>query len=400
MRKDVLQNKEFELLKDKHRVILRWATGTGKSSMAIKLANNAAVSCGTKCSALFVVAERAHIKNWQQEFNKWSLKDDIDVTIICYNSLHKVNTYYDIIVLDEAHHAFTEKRLGILQYIKAKYVYLLSATLPSKKIYEIEDIYGKFEISTVSLKSAVEQNILPEPKIYVIPMELDNTEYNQTISTGTGVNLPTVRWEDRFKYLNKHMPCIIQCTERQKYINFTNSMEYWKERYTRSHNQFHHNKWVSLGSQRKRYLGELKTAYIRQLIDSFSLKKRFICFCASVKQAQEIDPYNTISSKRPSKLNQQIIDAFNDKKIHRLFAVGMANEGLNLKDIQAGIITQLDGKERLFIQKVGRSLRADTPVAYIFYYKDTQDEVYLKNALENLDEKYIVYTDINHLISK
>ena len=77
--------------------------------------------------------------------------------------------------------------------------------------------------------------------------------------------------------------------------------------------------------------------------------------------------------------------------------MGMITEGMNLNDIQAGIITQLDGKERLFIQKVGRVLRADSPVCYIFYYKDTQDENYLKTALENIDSKYVQHININQL---
>ena len=102
---------------------------------------------------------------------------------------------------------------------------------------------------------------------------------------------------------------------------------------------------------------------------------------------------------RSSKLNQAIIDAFNDKKLRTIYAVGMANEGLNLVDIQAGIIVQLDGKERLFIQKFGRSMRAEDPVSYIFYYKNTQDETYLKKALENIDEKFISYLNINQLTS-
>lgn len=393
--KEQLQQREFIALKDKHRVILKWATGTGKSAMTIKLVNNAVSS--KKMCALFVVAERAHIKNWQEEFTKWNLSDNVSTEIICYNSLHKAKTQYDVIVFDEAHHMFTEKRMSIIKYLKADYIYLLSATLSAQKEYDIERIFGKFTVSQVSLKRAISEDILPDPKVYVIGMELDDTNYTETISTGSGNNLPTVRWENRMQYIYKKKPCIIQCTQRQKYTYITSNMEYWKERYQRSHNPFMQNKWVNLGSQRKRYLGELKTDYIRQLIDLFSLKKRFVCFCASVKQAQELDERNTISSKRPSDLNQKIIDAFNKKQLHRLYAVGMITEGMNLKDIQAGIIVQLDGKERLFIQKFGRSLRAEDPVTYIFYYKDTQDEVYLKNALENIDEKYIEYININQI---
>lgn len=388
--KTALQEREFQALKDKHRVILRWATGCGKSKMAIDLVNNAPHG-----RVLFLVAERAHIKNWQEEFQKWGLQE-ADVTIICYNSLHKQKgEHYDVIVFDEAHHVFTEKRLEILWSLKADYIYLLSATLSIGKIAEIEDIYGKFIVSTVSLKEAISKEILPDPNVYLLPMELDNTKVNQEIKIGKGKNPIVAPYKDIKKYMYKSTPSIIQCTEKQKYEYLTQRMEYYKGKYEMSGSQIYHNLWVNTGSQRKRFLGELKTDSVRKLIKSLSTRKRFICFCASVAQAETLSKTNTISSKRTSKFNQATIDAFNKKLINRLYAVGMANEGLNLNDIEIGIIVQLDGKERLFIQKFGRSLRAEDPVAYIFYYKDTQDEKYLNNALDKIDSKFIKVLNIN-----
>lgn len=38
---------------------------------------------------------------------------------------------------------------------------------------------------------------------------------------------------------------------------------------------------------------------------------------------------------------------------------------------------------------VKRTLRAEDPVQYIFYYKNTKDEEYLKNAIEGIDKTYI-----------
>jgi superfamily II DNA or RNA helicase len=338
-----------------------------------------------------VVAEKSHIQNWKDEFLKWGL-NEMDVTIICYASLHKFrNEKVDILVLDEGHHAFTEKRKDILSSLSADYVFMLSATLSSQKVSELEEIYGKFITSTVTLREAIKKDILPDPKVNIIEMELDNTTPNQEIHYLKGRNLPVITWEERSKYIYKKIPCIIKCTERQKYIYLTSDMEYWKERFQRSGNPFHQNRWVNLGSQRKRFLGELKTEKVKSLISSFKKNKRFICFCASVTQAEELDKKMTISSRKSSKFNQATIDAFNKKAINRLYAVGMATEGLNLTDIQAGIIVQLDGKERLFIQKAGRVLRSDYPIIYIIYYKNTQDEVYLKQALENIDSEFIKY---------
>lgn len=406
--KQKLQEREFLALKDEHRVILKWATGCGKSKMTIDLINHAVDDIPTKntIKVLFVVAERAHIQNWQSEFDKWGLKTDrISTDICCYASLKKYvdYCYWDIVVLDEGHHCFTEKRMAALEELKehiyplADYVYLLSATLSSGKQDMIEDIFGKFKTSTVTLKDAIEEDILPDPKVYVIGMELDNIKKHEEIKIGNDPNAPVVKWEDRAKYIYKNTPCIIQCTEFQKNLFLTQSVDYWNERYHRSHSEFQRVKAANYGSQRKRFLGELKTGVIRKLIERLPKNNRFVCFCASVDQANNLDYVNTISSKRPAKSNQLIIDKFNNKEINHIYAVGMITEGMNLTDIQTGIIVQLDGKERLFIQKFGRSLRAEDPVTFIFYYKDTQDEKYLKGALESIDSKYVQHITINQL---
>lgn len=74
----------------------------------------------------------------------------------------------------------------------------------------------------------------------------------------------------------------------------------------------------------------------------------------------------------------------------------MLVEGQNLNNIEAGVIVQLDGEERVFLQKFGRVMRADSPVQYIFYYKGTRDEEYLNKAIEEIDKKYIKVYETNN----
>ena len=406
--KQKLQEKEFLALKDKQRVILKWATGCGKSKMTIELVNHQTQplrSGKTLSRVLFVVAERAHINNWQDEFDKWRLNTEVaNVDMCCYASLKKFATNsYDVVVLDEAHHCFSERRIAALEELKNNlypnaHIYLLSATLPSGKQDMIESIFGKFTTSTVTLKDAIKEDILPDPKVYVIEMSLDNVKKHQEIKIGNDPNAPIVKWEDKARYVYKNIPCIIQCTESQKNQFLTQKVEYWKDRYLLSHQEFQRVKAANYGSQRKRFLGELKTAAVRQLLTILG-NRRCVCFCASVAQAESLSTANTVSSKRSQKANQMIIDAFNKKKLNSIYAVGMITEGMNLSDIQAGIIIQLDGKERLFIQKFGRSLRAEDPITFIFYYKDTQDERYLNIALENIDPKYVQRMDVSQLNS-
>lgn len=402
-----LQKREFTILKDQHRVLLKWATGCGKSKMTIDLINyhvNPLVSGKFAHKVLFVVAERAHIKNWKTEFDKWQLqKANVCTDVCCYASLHKYNRdFYDIVVFDEGHHLFTEKRIALVQEMPKspyQYIYILSATLSGGKQDMAEEVFGKFTTSTITLKDAIQSDILPDPKVYVVAMELDDKKPNQEIKVNKADDkAPVVSWDKRGKYIYKNLPCRIRCTERQKYIYYSDAIEYWKQRYERSHNQFHHNFWVNLGSQRKRFLGEQKGNAVYSLISRLNLlHKRFVCFCASVAQADTFSMVGTISSKKSAKYNEKVIDGFNSGKLNQIYAVGMITEGMNLKDIQVGIITQLDGKERLFIQKFGRMCRAEDPVTFIFYYKDTQDANYLKTALENIDAKYVQHININQL---
>ena len=277
------------------------------------------------------------------------------------------------------------------------HVYLLSATLSSGKQDMIEEIFGKFNTSTVTLKDAIKEDILPDPKVYVVEMHLDNTKRFQEIQIGNDPKAPVVKWEDRAKYIYKNTPCIIQCTEFQKNLYLTQCVDYWNERYHRSHTEFQRVKAANYGSQRKRFLGEAKTKVVYNLIRRLSAFRRYVCFCASVNQAEMLSNSRTISSKKSDKYNQSVIDAFNSKRINSINAVGMITEGMNLTDIQVGIIVQLDGKERLFLQKFGRALRAEDPVTFIFYYKNTQDEKYLKGALENIDSKYVQHITIDQL---
>jgi superfamily II DNA or RNA helicase len=160
--KTQLQQKEFNILKGRQRVLLQWATGCGKSKMAIDLINYTAgmLPFDHTYKILFVVAEKAHINNWKQEWKKWHISSKAITKIVCYNSLHKVDKEYDVIVFDEAHHMFTEKRLGIIETLKASYIYLLSATLSANKKAKAESIFGKFTTSTITLNGAIQNSYL------------------------------------------------------------------------------------------------------------------------------------------------------------------------------------------------------------------------------------------------
>lgn len=408
MTRKELQLEVLSLFDKNNRIAVQWCTSLGKSKVAIDiiyhLLEKNSLNNSQPLKILLVVAETAHKNNWKEEFKKWKANMD-NITIECYASLKKYrNSKWDLIIFDEAHHLGSDLRLDIISELKADNIVLLSATLPDQTVRAISDIFGEFAIHRVTLKQAIKWGILPEPKVYLIPLTLDDTDPHCIIREEWGKKELRVthkcKFNERWEYLkNKekypNITLEIACTERQKYDYLSEQFEYWRKRFLSTRQEFIKNKWLQIGSKRKRFLGEIKTNSVYTLIQKLK-KKRFICFCTSIEQAEILGGKNSIHSKKDNSLS--IIDKFNTKRINNLFAVGMLQEGQNLTNIEAGIIVQLDGQERPFIQKFGRSLRAEDPIQFIFYYKDTRDSEYLKNILSGIAEEYIIeINDLNDL---
>lgn len=406
MTKEELQIQSLPLIKQSNRVALQWCTGLGKSKAAIDMANYLAdkefEEYEEPLNVLLVVAETAHKSNWKIEFDRWGLKTD-NVVMECYASLKKYrNSYWDLVIFDEAHHLGSDLRMDVLTELHARNIILLSATLPDQVMQAVTGVFGEFVTSKVTLKQAIEWGILPAPKVYLIPLTLDSTYPNCAIIEEWGKKEKRVtykcKFHERWEYLknkNKYpnVTLEISCTQQQKYDYLSDQFEYWRSQFFRTRQEFIKNKWLQVGSKRKRFLGESKTDAVRLLLHKIQ-DKRFICFCTSIEQAELLGGKNAIHSKKDNSLD--IIDDFNTKKIDNLFAVGMLQEGQNLTDIEAGVIVQLDGQERAFVQKFGRSLRATDPIQFIFYYKDTRDTEYLENVLEGINKEYI--TEVDNLI--
>ena len=406
MTREELQVQSIALIKQNNRVALQWCTGLGKSKMAIDMANYLVdkefEECGKSINVLLVVAETAHKSNWKMEFDKWELKTN-NIVMECYASLKKYrNSCWDLIIFDEAHHLGSDLRMGVLSELHAKNIILLSATLSDQVMQAVTEVFGEFVTSKVTLKEAIEWGILPQPKVYLIPLTLDSTYPNCTIIEEWGKKEKRVtykcKFHERWEYIrnkNKYpnVTLEITCTQQQKYDYLSDQFEYWRSQFFKTRQEFIKNKWLQVGSKRKRFLGESKTDAVRLLLHKIR-DKRFICFCTSIEQAELLGGKNAIHSKKDNSFD--IINDFNTKKIDNLFAVGMLQEGQNLTDIEAGVIVQLDGQERAFVQKFGRSLRATDPVQFIFYYKDTRDTEYLENVLEGIDSEYI--TEVDNLI--
>jgi superfamily II DNA or RNA helicase len=272
--------------------------------------------------------------------------------VICYASFTRYAGRELNLALNEVHR-LSELRGDIGKTISFDQIISDSATVPDEVKLRLAEICPFHEYH-ISLKEAIGMGILPEPAIYLFPIKL---------------------------------------TTQQRAEVGRLEMEHLKYRSLYEHDgaMWQLNKMNLARGKQKQFIAECKTPYVKELLREIK-GKRLICFCGSIEQAQMLGGEQAIHSKKSSKKNITILEKFNNFEIAEIYVNKMGKEGMNLPGIEAGVIVQLDsGNDQglSFLQRTGRSLRAEDPEIFIFYAVETQDEVYLKRALQNIDKKYI-----------
>ena len=293
-------------------LILELATGVGKSRIAINLINHICERVfkndGSCADILIVVAKTVHKKTWEDEINKWGgIKSD-HIIIECYESLKKYkNAHFDAVVLDELQH-LSDNRLDILNTINIYEACIgLSATI--KK--EMRDFFIRnynAQIIKCGLREAIENDILPEPTIYLLPIELD-----------------TKKAVFKIKKFGKE----ITTTQRGYYNDLSSLVEWYKNKYLNTRNLRIKNLWLSTAGKRLKWLSEQKESTVLSILKDLK-DYRTLTFCSSIEQSERLGKYNITSKNKESIKN---LELFNNNKIKHITAVNILNEG--------GIITPL-----------------------------------------------------------
>lgn len=353
-------------------LILELITGMGKSKLAIDLCNHICKNDNTK-SVLLLVAKTVHKQNWLDEITKWGGLKTSNLTIECYESLKKyTNTSFDIIIADEMQH-LSEKRLEILQTIKIKDNFIgLSATIPTK----IKDYfkYGhKAHFIKCGLKEAVNSDVLPEPKVYLLPLNLNNSCNNYIV--------------EKF---NKS----IVTTQKGYYDTISAVIEWYKKKYMTTRNERFKTIWLSKAGNRLKWCSTQKESLILSLLEQFKSYKT-LTFCASIEQSERLGKYN-ITSKNKDSINN--LNKFNQNKIKHITACNMLNEGVNLTNCRIGIFCNINSSEIIVKQRIGRILRHKKPIVIIPYFKNTREEELVQKMIEEYSKSSIKYiTDIKDI---
>lgn len=350
-------------------LILELITGYGKTKVALDLINHICdrvfKQYESPTSVLILVAKTVHKQTWKDEINKWGgLNTDL-VTIECYESFKKYKKRtFDIIIADEMQH-LSDARIEILNSLHINEAFIgLSATIKKSMRDYFISAY-KASVIKCNLKEAVEDNILPEPKVYLIPLSLDTVKYTYSIKK-FGHNIIT--------------------TQQGYYNTLSSLIDWYKNKYFNSRNERIKNLWLSTAGKRLKWCSEQKEHIILTLLDKFKNYKT-LTFCSSIEQSEKLGKYNITSKNKESIKN---LEAFNNNKIKHITACNILNEGVNLTNCKIGIFCNLNSSEIIVKQRIGRILRHKSPVIILPYFVNTREEELIKTMLEEYDKNSVL----------
>jgi len=407
--KDKVQAKAVKLSKVNRFLCLEHATGAGKTLSAVKIVDEILKS-NPDATGYLICKESTHKKNWVDDIKKHKFDHVLDsMKKILYASLKNQKEKADFLILDECH-ALTPLRIKHLRQVlqRGTRIIFLSATIPTEKKMLMNALCKKVHYYTISLNEAFRLKLLPEPSLVVHRVYLNDKIVKGKLWEFVA-RKPKNKNSKKFKYCShndmfmtlkntsKEFGVICRGTEQEHYDALTKQMSYYYE-LTENYDIPHkvrvgcRNKYLNIASQRKKFIAEVKTQTVKDLVKEFRLDNtRFICFTGSIKQVKELGSSSAVHSKNSNETNQELIDCFNNLECSELFAVKMLREGVNLTNIERGIITQLDSTIGSFFQMLGRCLRHEFPEMHLLVVQDTQDVKYFDNSMEKFNQKYITW---------
>lgn len=351
---------------DCNNILLELPTSFGKTKIALEIMAKK-VRPGDKI--LIVIPRNVLINNWKEEITKWGYKSYLPyITFVTYVSFPKKADHWDLVIFDECHH-LSERCRESLEYFDIANSIFLSATVKRDFKAALFQFCKTLQVLKVNVKEATTEGILPDPRVFLIPMHLDNHTMDcQIIKNKSKGNPIVINYSERWKYKDvKNRKIIIRCTQQQYYNDISNLIEWYRKK---TFSELFKNMFLRTSGERLKWLSDQKTQFVYHLLQLLK-NERTLTFCNSILQTEVLGKY-CINSKNGQ--SSTYLHQFNTGKINHITACNMLDEGVNLAQCRVGIYACLNSSERMIKQKLGRILRHEDPVIIIPFYVGTRDE--------------------------
>lgn len=353
--KDLVQKEGLDAVRPLRKAGVGISVGVGKTLLGLKHMRE---NYRPGCKFLVVAPKISILGEWRNQAIEHGMADLLPFITTCtYLSLNKQSMDYDVVYLDECH-SLKYSHDFWLSHFPGK-ILGLTGTPPRFEYSEKGKMVAKHcpIVYKYITDDAVEDKLLNDYKIVVHTMELSKVK-----------NLP----------MHKN--------GKTWFTSEYESYKYWNERLD---NAATSKELQIMRVLRMKALQGFKTKeiYTRKLMAVDGEKT--IIFANTQDQAERLCPHSYHSDNPNSDQN---LEDFKKGIINRLSCVLQLNEGVNIPNLKVGIILHAYGNERKASQRIGRLMRLnpkDTAIIHILCYKDTVDEQWVKQALEDYDPSKI-----------
>lgn len=373
---------------DSPNILCELPTSFGKTRIALELLKSKIPE--DKCNStdthiLIVIPRLVLIDNWKDEFKKWGMESYLPyVEFVTYVSFPKKAGVWSMVIFDEVHHLSARCRDYLDDFIMG-YCFMLSATVGRELKKELKVLFPNLYTYKVSTKQAIQEEILPDPRVYLIPMTLDNTRVRYQIVKNKSQKVELViPYHRRFDYAKvKNRRIVIECTQKQYYDDMSAMIAWYKNK---MFNEVFKNLFLRKSGDRLKWLSEQKSEFVKTILASLT-DQRTLTFCNGIAQTEELGTC-CVNSKN-TKQSKENLEQFNDGFIDHITACNMLDEGVNLVNCRVGVYAVLNSSERMIKQKLGRLLRHPDPVIIIPYFKGTRDQELVEKMLEDYNPQLV-----------
>ena len=341
------------------RVGCHLSMGVGKTLIGLRhMANEYAAG---KRKFLVVAPKKAIFQSWKDDAAKFEMDYLLEcITFTTYLSLSKQTTDFDCIYLDECHSLLYSHDFYLSMY-PGKILGLTGTPPRFRNSEKGEMVYKYCPIGyTYITDDAVDDNILNDYKIIVHMIPLGTTRTHK---------------------VEKKTGGFFMTTEKDNY-------EYWSKRIGESFN-FKQQQIFRIMRMQALMQFKSKENYAKNLMEMIDGK--CLVFCNTTEQADRVCKHSYHSKNPDSESN---LEQFKAGEIELLSCVQQLNEGVNIPDLQYGIILHSYSNERKSAQRLGRLLRLSPDkkaIVHVLVYENTVDEQWVQDALSDLDPEKIVY---------
>lgn len=331
------------------------ACGLGKTVVCAKTIERLYRLYG-RFKVLFICDNKDILEQAAKEFKKWinfdisvgfyhgfeKTEGDFDITLATFQSLYiNLDIFhadtYDMVVVDEAHHAFAPTYWEVLKHFTPLFSMGMTATHIRMDGFHTEQYWGRASVN-MPLEWAIAQGHLPKLLYHMKLMDLDESKLNELVKQAQDVDAGKVS----MTALNKHL---------------------------------------FIEKQMKDWAKDIKIEMVNH--------DKVLVFCSSIEHcelmAKCFDNGQAFhgGNKQFKKSPEDTLDRFRKGHIKILFVVDKLGEGIHVKGVTLLVMLRITDSSVVWLQHIGRGLTGGCEQLTVLDYVGNLERLLKVEAMKN-----------------